>query len=879
MKLTGFFTRAHKLFMEAETISTSVANRTTESIPERFAKIAARFPERIAISDASGQSCTYAELDARSSAIAVRILERVDHGSEPVAILMSHGTLLIAAILAVLKAGKIYIALDPNDPAPRLKAMLNDAGARILLTDETHHALAQSLEISPIAILEIPENVFSSSVQSLPTVAPEAGAWLMYTSGSTGTPKGVWQNHRGVIHHAEVYCELVQITPADRLSLLTSCSLAASATAIFSALLSGATLCPFHLRSQGVERLGVWLREEKITVLHCVPTVFRHLARTQKTRDGFESVRLIRLGGEPVLRGDVEMFRELCSPNALLMHAFSSTETGLVSALMIDLDTALPDLRVPAGRAVRDVEILISNSDGQPVRIGEEGVISIRSANLSQGYWRQPDATASAFQQVDAASPIRIFRTADRGRFRSDGLLEHLGRGDQQVKIRGRRVDLSEVESALRATDFFEEAAAAAPEDASGERRLVAYVVPRSEKNVTSQTYRRALLPTLPEHMLPSDFIVLQKLPQTPSGKIDRVALPSPPVARHGDLSDEAKPRMVMEKSLARIWEMVLGVAPIGRTDDFFELGGTSLLSVEILSRIEERFGVTLPPSTLVEHGTIEQLAHLLGSKVVRASSSPLIQLRASETGRPLFLVHSGRGDVAAYGQLALRLPGRPIYGFQSVGLNGKGIPRISVPAMARRYLKEVLAKDPTGPYLLGGSCLGAMVAFEMAMQLTRRGKSVAFLALFDFAPKPAKKKTISRRIKSEVHRMRDALRVARWLIGRTLSRKANSRQLKTQEFISKLNRESTSRYRPGFFPGTLTVVVSRDMRFPLGDRRLTMTQHARDARVITVPGERAGIFMSPAVDELAGHLREILNAIDECKTPAHQTETAAARV
>jgi len=864
--------------MEAEMISNSVANRTSESILERFAKMAARFPQRNAISEASGQAWTYAELDARSSAIAVQILERADHNSETVAILMPHGALLIAAILGILKAGKIYVALDANDPASRLQAMLTDAGAHILLTDETNRALAESLTTSRIAILEISENVFTTFSESLPTVAPEAGAWLMYTSGSTGTPKGVWQNHRGLIHHAEVYCELIQLTPDDRLSLLTSCSLAASATAIFSALLSGAMLCPFHLRSQGVERLAVWLREQRITVLHCVPTVFRHLARTPELRGCFESVRMIRLGGEPVLRGDVEAFQKLCSRGASLMHAFSSTETGLVSALIIDQKTALQDLRIPAGRAVRDVEIVLSDANGGPVRAGEEGVISIRSAYLSQGYWRESEATDSAFQKVGSDSQVRIFHTSDHGRFRADGLLEHLGRGDQQVKIRGRRVDLSEVEAALRATDLFDDAAAAAPEDASGERRLVAYVVPRQDKNVTSQTFRNALRPLLPEALLPTDFVRMEKLPQTSGGKTDRAALPPLPAGKSVGFRHETRPRRGIEKNLAMIWESVLGIAPIGRFDDFFDLGGTSLLSAQILSRVQERFGVALPPSALLEDSTIERLAARLSEQVIRPASGPLILLRASETGRPLFLVHSGRGDVAAYGQLARRINDRPVYGFQSVGLDGRNLPLISIQGMARRYLQEVIATDPTGPYLLGGSCMGAMVAFEMARQLVRAGRPVGFLALFDYFPR-VPRGPIQRRVKAGTGLLRDSLRIMRLYFRRKIRRRQSSETRdEIQHFVADMNREASRRYEPGFFPGTLTLFMTQETRFPDGDRRLTMTQHATDTRVIQISGERAGIFMPPAVDELAGHLREILSAVNEHQTREQPSAIAAAR-
>jgi amino acid adenylation domain-containing protein len=853
--------------MELEILSDSSKTEATESISGRFAKITARFPDRIAVSGALGENWSYAELDARSTRIATRILERAKDNSETVAILMEHGPLLIAAILGALKAGKIYLALDSSDPVARLSAMLNDSGARLILTDGNNASLARLLAVPQLEVIEIADDAAFSSIKNLPDVSPETGAWLMYTSGSTGTPKGVWQNHRGVIHHTEVYRDLIQLTSEDRLSLLTSCSLAASVTAIFSALLNGATLCPFHLRSQGVERLAVWLRKKKITVYHSVPTVFRHLARCSTDQPGiFETVRLIRLGGEPVLREDVKIFQEICAPESRLMHAFSSTETGLASALMINKQTALREPRVSVGRPVRGVEILLTGENGAPVRGGEEGAISIRSANLSQGYWRQPDATSRAFQPLSSDSQIRIFRTGDLGRFLPDGSLEHLGRRDQQVKIRGRRVDLFEVEAALRATGFFEEAAAAAPEDASGERRLVAYVIPRDGKNVTSETYRNGLRSFLPDFLLPTDFVRMEKLPQTSGGKIDRASLPPLPHGKICNFSEETRPRRGIEKNLAAIWESVLGVAPIGRSDDFFDLGGTSLLSAQILSRIQERFGVSLPPSTLLEHETIERLAARISDQVIRPASGPLILLRASETGRPLFLVHSGRGDVAAYGQLARRLTDRPVYGFQSVGLDGRSLPLISVRAMARRYLKEIIAKDPTGPYLIGGSCMGSEVAFEIACRLMCQGRPVGLLAMFDYSPR-AREKRIESRIKVAANLMRDFFRIARLFVYRKIGIKRTSdEQIQTLHFVADMNREASRRYKLGFFPGAVMLFLTRDMQPSNGDRRLTLTKHARESRVITISGDRAGMFVSPAVDDLAAHLREILAATDSSK-------------
>src|SRR5438105_4206079 len=318
-----------------------------QSIPERFARTVARYGDHIAVS-ANSAEWTYTELDERSNALAVEILERAGANRQPVALVMEHGAALIAAILAVLKSGKIYLALDPSHPIERLSAMLADSRSELLIADRANVGLAGSLAAAELSILPVADDFVAPSAHTnFREVSGEAGAWLMYTSGSTGTPKGVWQNHCGIMHDVNVYRESIQLTPDDRLSLLTSCSLSASATPLFTALLNGATLCPFHVRSQGVERLAIWLGERGITIYHSVPTVFRQLTRAASDNGVFANLRLIRLGGEPVFRGDVEVFRQRCPNDCRLMNALSSTETGLICAAMIDKHTVLPHGRVP----------------------------------------------------------------------------------------------------------------------------------------------------------------------------------------------------------------------------------------------------------------------------------------------------------------------------------------------------------------------------------------------------------------------------------------------------------------------------------------------------------------------------------------------------
>ncbi len=338
------------------------------SIPGRFAQVVAQQGGRIAISS-PGAEWTYEELNHRSGRLAWQILDRREDAHDPVVLVMEHGAPVVASILGTLRAGKIYLALDPTFPPRRLAAMVVDSGSRLLISDQANLALARVLCPENGQVLEVsPEAAGPETSARLPEVGSDAGAWLMYTSGSTGEPKGVWQDHAGARHHSDVYRDLARLTPDDRLSLLTPLSLAASATHLFAALLNGATLCPFSARSQGIKRLAAWLGERRITMCHSVPTVFRQLAQLAGNRDSFQTLRIVRLGGEPAMLPEVEWFRRRCPGACRLMHALSSTETGLVTAFMMEPTTPPPPGRLPAGKPVPGVE---GDSGGRRAAAGE----------------------------------------------------------------------------------------------------------------------------------------------------------------------------------------------------------------------------------------------------------------------------------------------------------------------------------------------------------------------------------------------------------------------------------------------------------------------------------------------------------------------------
>jgi len=553
----------------------------------------------------------------------------------------------------------------------------------------------------------------------------------MYTSGSTGIPKAVWQNHRGILHDASVYSELVQLTPEDRLSLLTSCGFAASSTPLFTALINGATLCPFHVSSQGVERLAIWLRARGITVYHSVPTVFRHLVRATGDNGVFARLRLVRLGGEPVLRNDVEIFQQLFPDHCRLMNALASTETGLISVSMFEKHTVLPEGRVPVGRAVRDVEIFLVNEQGRPVENSSDGRIAVRSAYLRQGYWRRPDETAEKFRMDPRAPGTRAFVTNDLGRFLPDGNLEHLGRVDRAVKIGGLRVDLSELEAALRATDLFQEVVVTTFQDISEGCRLVTYVVPRLGKDCSFPVGRQSLQQLLP---VPSRFVMLRELPVLANGKIDRAQLSekaAQTLAKEDQAGSDASDALGLQ--LVRIWEKVLGLDAVGTTDDFFALGGDSLAAARMLAAVDKFCGVTLPTSALLEAPTIQKLADLIRNGGVGETNLRLVALRLRGNKPTLYCVPGAGGDTLQVRLLARHLgEDQPVFAFQPRGFDGRSpFPR-SIEEIANSYIDAMRLHQPRGPYYLCGLSSGGVVAFEMARRLVAEGEEVRFLGLLD---------------------------------------------------------------------------------------------------------------------------------------------------
>ncbi|MGH7824578.1 MAG: non-ribosomal peptide synthetase [Candidatus Binatia bacterium] len=581
-----------------------------QSIPERFERMVGMHLDQIAVKSANHEF-TYAELNRRANQVAHALVARCDKQAERIGLLLESDAPLIAAILGVLKAGKIYVPLNSSLPRARIAYMLEDTQASSLITNTKNLAFARELSRNALHLMNLDEldPTIATENPRIP-ISPDALTWILYTSGSTGRPKGVVQNHRNVLYFVRQYTNGLHLCADDRLSLLFSFSANGAAHDTFSALLNGASLYPFDVKEKGTAPLADWLGQNRLSIYCSVPTVFRYFLETFGGTESFPHLRLIKLIGEPVARKDVELYRKFFSPDCVFINRLGSTETGTICWYFINKETQIEGNLVPVGHALEDHEILLLDGTGRKVDADDIGEIAVKGRYLTPGYWQKPDLTSAAF--LPTAGPERLYRTGDIGRMLSDGRLLCLGRKDSQVKIRGHRVEIAEIEMALLNLGMIKAAVVVAREDPCGDSRLVAYLVPNGDLKPTVTKLRRALAETLPEHMIPSSFLFLDAFPSAPNGKIDRKSLPDPGNLRPELDTPYAAPTTPVEESLARIWAEVLSLDQVGIHDNFFDLGGHSLLATQVASRVREALQVNLPLRLMFDKPTIAELAEVL---------------------------------------------------------------------------------------------------------------------------------------------------------------------------------------------------------------------------------------------------------------------------
>jgi amino acid adenylation domain-containing protein len=577
-----------------------------QSISARFEQQVRLYPHKAAVKTKNHQ-WTYCELNQRANCIAQTILKSHVGAGGTIGLLLEHDAPMVAGILGVLKAGKVYVAVDPSYPRDRVAHILEDSQAGTIITSSRNIELAKNSTNGILPMINIDEldATISKADPKLP-ISPPSLAYILYTSGSTGKPKGVMQSHRNVLHFIRVYTNHLHISSDDRLTLFSSSGYDAAVVDIFAALLNGATLYPRNVKEEGPAGVTEWLLKEKITLYHSTPTLYQSLEDSFQSKTRFSSLRAIVLGGEEAFKKNVEQYREYFSQECLLVNLYGSTESSINLLYTVDTQTNVTREVLPIGYPVEDTEVLLLNERGEAEVYGE---IGIRSEHIALGYWQNPEMTKVAFLADPEGGTKGIYRTGDRGRLLPDGSIAFVGRNDFQVKVRGFRVELEEIEVVLKRHPTVREAAVIARGDTRGDKYLAAYLLPKEEAAPTVTGLQRFAKQKLPDYMMPAAFVILKTLPITPNGKVDRGALPAPDQARPQLEEAYVAPRTHVEEMLASIWSEVLGVEQVGIYDDFFELGGHSLLATQVASRMFDTFRVELPLRTLFEKPTIHELA------------------------------------------------------------------------------------------------------------------------------------------------------------------------------------------------------------------------------------------------------------------------------
>lgn len=594
------------------------------TVPARFQKVVEQCALRPAI-DTGDRIITYRELDLQSSRLAQVILRAAVGRSAPVPLLFGHDPRALIALLAVLKTGLPYSLLDPTNPTERSLAIVRELGTKLLVHSDETSEQARKLTAGGIILVDIDDVSDVEDPAPMPdiTVSPDDLAYVVFTSGTTGIPKGVTQNHRNVLHRAWLYGTTANLSQDDRLVLLYSPSASGAVRDIFGSLLNGCTLYPYDLRKLGLDRLGAWLQDNRITVYNSVATVFRHFAATLSGADNCPDLRLLQLGSETIYSSDVALYKRLFSDACRFVARLGSSEISPICKYYVDKQTEIKYPTVPAGFPTLDVEVQILDEDGHLLEADAVGEIVVRSRYLTPGYWNQPHQTAEVLH-VESDGTL-VFRTGDLGKLTQDGCLLHLGRKDFQVKIDGHRVETSEVESALLDLNEIKEAAVIAQMEPSGGNRLVAYVVPTTRSAPTADSLRFSLSDTLPPHMMPSVFALIDRLPVTSSGKVDRRRLPQIERLRPAMGKEYVEPRTEVESTLADIWSDVTGIEKVGVFDSLMDLGGSSLQAMRITSRINKLFDIDIPLASVLELENVARVAELVGAMqaVISTADSP----------------------------------------------------------------------------------------------------------------------------------------------------------------------------------------------------------------------------------------------------------------
>lgn len=831
---------------------------------------------------------TFGELNGRANRVAQWLRRSGARPQDVVGLCVPRSLEMLVALFGILKAGCIYLPLDPNNPVDRLKFMLKDSGAEFVLTSsETCGRFRRSP--APRLCLHCDAGAIAECPDTPPSPADAPLLYVIYTSGSSGEPKGVAGTQKGALNRFHWMWERYPFAAGEVCAQVTTLGFVDAVWEILGPLLHGTPIALIPDEDvRDLERLVNALGGQSATRITLVPSLLRVLLASEDVGRLLPFLRYWSCSGEALEPDLARLFRERV-PKGILLNLYGCSEAAADSCYF-EVGREWNGHRLPIGKPIANTQVFLLDRQGGLVPPGSVGEIHVGGAGLSTGYLARPELTAERFVASPFTSGERLYRTGDLGRQLPDGTIEYFGRADQQVKIRGHRVELGEVEVALRSHPEVESAAVQGVKEPSGDRALVAYVVSGSE-TLTDGALRAHLASRLPSYMFPSHFVRIDAMPLTPTGKINRRALPPP----HSDARARGyvAPRTETERALVEVWGRVLNAPQLGVEDDFFEWGGHSILALQAISEVSQEFKRQLPVDLLVKMPTVAGLAAYLDSDAVPDRRHQLVAIEPRGTKPPLFWIPGGAGTPVRTELRALSAllgPTQPLYGLGSQRAQALSDVE-SVPERARGYVKAIRELQPEGPYYLTGFCLGGVIAFEAAQQLRAEGQQVAFLGLLNsWLPSgsiPASRWLLIflQRVMYHVRAamklhpslgrryIMNRIRGAKLAVRRSRASEAGAQaqgdipsgQVPGEDTVLRATVRLASQYVPQRFEGKVYVFVSEEPDLAGVSRRLDPRQAwqkvCEDCEMVAVRGGHLEVLDPPMVDLFAKQFRRCLDA------------------
>ncbi len=864
---------------QAPPLDLGMEGAAPDSVLGRLRELARTHPEVVAVEDEE-LKWSYDRLERYASALArvlrhrgVRVGDRVALSTER----RPHG---VGGLLGVLRAGAAVLPIDPGLPVERRSFLLEDGGARILVTDAATAGAFEGLDLDRVLIGdELPE-VPEEAPTEWADPGPTDPSYIIFTSGTTGKPKGVVNTHRGLANETTAGVRLFQLGVGDRMLHMANLSFDAAYEEIFVTLLAGATLvCRPAGAMDSLEMFHEAVEGRRITVLDLTTSFWAQWVSWMDRRERAlpQALRVLVVGGEKTQASTHAMWSRMSAGRVHWVNTYGPTEAAIVATAYVTSAAGVPEGReIPIGRPLPNVHVRVLDSHRREVPAGIQGELYIGGVGVATGYLNRPELTAKSFVEDPwSGEPgARLYKTGDLCRVQEDGELEYLGRADNQVKLRGFRIEVDEVENMLASHPGVAECVVVPMMDAGRVSALVGYVVARGQEPAAGEI-REYLSVRLPNYAVPGHIVFLERLPLTGNGKVDRRALPKPEV-REESLPG-GPPATALERRLERLFAQALRRQAVGAEESFQEAGGDSLMVMELIE-LASRDGIPLYPETIIRNPTVRKLALFLapygveaGAVAVPVSDSPLSVLREAVGGARLFLCHSTPGDVLGYGNLVHALgEGISVYGFSSLGLQHPERAHGTIEEMSAYYVEHLLKAFPEGPYHLAGWCYGGTVAHEMAAQLARAGHQVGLVGLIDaYAHMPPGPSGL----------MRWRIRQLKCLLGQGPKRwfsylatrlgmgtppyvapaspGGSNQRMANRNLVRDKNMAAILRYRGERYPGSLTVYLSRQVAPQnLFDPEGAWPLFPGETTIHIIESSHRDILKPPAVDEVAKLIR-----------------------